>query len=314
MTRIIFLLTLILFISSCGKDEPSGGSESASCSDGVQNGMETGVDCGGDCSACTSCSDGILNGNETGVDCGGDCDPCPSSEKEILSITFEDSPGDFDPIIEINAAAKEVYISVGKVFPTTDISNLTFEVGLSSGATIPNLPRDYSSPQQIEVIAEDGSSQQYKVIVSGAYGTLTRVGGGIESWEESRAIYQRARVSESNSVYITLESDPGLGDFYYYKYFIVLDDVTLSNSLVGDHALKTWTSTGISSFCNLTCPANGGREELGRLETGYLKITKHDLQNKLVSGQLLDMSYKALNTSVYDTYYPYVEFINLRYE
>ncbi len=54
----------------------SGGGDTATCSDGIQNQGETGVDCGGPCAACPTCNDGIQNGNETGVDCGGSCSPC----------------------------------------------------------------------------------------------------------------------------------------------------------------------------------------------------------------------------------------------
>ena len=83
----------------------NGGSDAASCNDGIQNGDETGVDCGGSCEdACTandcesdadcnkgyicknevctkkpgsaSCADGKKNGDETDVDCGGSCGGC----------------------------------------------------------------------------------------------------------------------------------------------------------------------------------------------------------------------------------------------
>lgn len=56
---------------------PSG--QSASCTDGIQNGTETDIDCGGSCPACIvepSCTDGVKNGTETGVDCGGNCPAC----------------------------------------------------------------------------------------------------------------------------------------------------------------------------------------------------------------------------------------------
>ncbi len=58
----------------------NGGSNQATCDDGIRNGDETGVDCGGpDCAPCMTtptCNDGMMNGSETGVDCGGSCAPC----------------------------------------------------------------------------------------------------------------------------------------------------------------------------------------------------------------------------------------------
>ncbi len=44
----ISILCGVLFISSCGDDDP----DNAMCSDGVMNGTETGIDCGGDCPLC----------------------------------------------------------------------------------------------------------------------------------------------------------------------------------------------------------------------------------------------------------------------
>jgi len=113
-----------------------------------------------------SCTDGIQNGNETGIDCGGDCPACPSSDKEIISVSFQDAPGSFDPIVQIDNDLNEVWIRIGKVFPTSDITNLSFDVEVSSGATTSTLPSNYLEPQSVTVTAEDGSSQEYTIIVS----------------------------------------------------------------------------------------------------------------------------------------------------
>ncbi len=47
-----FLLSGLLFVTSCGDDEPDP--VGATCTDGIMNGDETGVDCGGSCTACES--------------------------------------------------------------------------------------------------------------------------------------------------------------------------------------------------------------------------------------------------------------------
>ncbi len=63
-------------------------SQTATCTDGIQNGQETGIDCGGpSCPACPTCSDGIQNGTETGVDCGGSCPACSTCNDGIQNGT-----------------------------------------------------------------------------------------------------------------------------------------------------------------------------------------------------------------------------------
>jgi hypothetical protein len=91
--------------SDCSSHVCTGGvCQTASCTDGVNNGDETDVDCGGACGPCAngagcvapsdctsglctanvctapvvtpSCTDGEHNGDETDVDCGGPCGPC----------------------------------------------------------------------------------------------------------------------------------------------------------------------------------------------------------------------------------------------
>ncbi len=64
MKKQIFSLMIMLatfaFVVSCGDDDPV---QTASCSDGIQNGDETGVDCGG--SACQPCTSSDLTGEIT---------------------------------------------------------------------------------------------------------------------------------------------------------------------------------------------------------------------------------------------------------
>jgi len=298
-------------VVSCDKDDPDD-ILLASCSDGILNGLETGIDCGGDCSPCTTCNDNIQNGNETGVDCGGDCPACLSSQNEIISLTFADSPGDFDPIVQIDNSINEVYIRIGKVFPTSDITNLSFNLELSAGAEVPNLPSDFSNPRTIDIVAEDGTIRSYKFIVSGAYGSLIKQREGASSSEETRAIYQLARVSESNKVYITLESDPDIvSNFFYYRFFIGLDGVSLDESLVGEYDLEKWLTNSPHS-CSFAFPDNGSTATVTTPRGGYLKITKHDMENKLISGQVLELKYGSLGN--WEEYFPYAEFVNIRYE
>ncbi|MBL7902249.1 MAG: hypothetical protein JNK73_09655 [Bacteroidia bacterium] len=72
---LLLLLCSVLFLPfSCKK---KSNTNTATCSDGVQNQNETAIDCGGPCSKCVSCSDGIQNQGETAVDCGGPCAKCP---------------------------------------------------------------------------------------------------------------------------------------------------------------------------------------------------------------------------------------------
>lgn len=63
----------------------------ATCSDGIQNGGETGIDCGGsECEACITCNDGIQNGDETGIDCGGsDCPACTGCSENEVTIQIK---------------------------------------------------------------------------------------------------------------------------------------------------------------------------------------------------------------------------------
>ncbi|MGB1204488.1 MAG: DUF6252 family protein [Chitinophagales bacterium] len=80
----IVLITVLFFslfmFSNC--------SNSASCTDGIQNQGERGIDCGDDaglCPACSDCTNGIKDGGEEGIDCGGpNCDPC---ETAVASCT-----------------------------------------------------------------------------------------------------------------------------------------------------------------------------------------------------------------------------------
>ena len=86
LTLFLTLLSTVVVISSCGKDD--SGSGTATCTDGIQNGTETGVDCGGtSCNPCgagsPSCTDGIQNGSEDGIDCGGGCPPCNTNTSVV---------------------------------------------------------------------------------------------------------------------------------------------------------------------------------------------------------------------------------------
>ena len=53
LLKFIFGLSTMTLVVSCSGDDSTGGSGSATCTDGIQNGDETGVDCGG--SSCNAC-------------------------------------------------------------------------------------------------------------------------------------------------------------------------------------------------------------------------------------------------------------------
>jgi len=74
MKNFLMSLTLLLsftLITSCGNDDEM--METATCSDGIQNGTETGIDCGGDCAPCeTTVAQDMANVQQTFDDLG-DC-------------------------------------------------------------------------------------------------------------------------------------------------------------------------------------------------------------------------------------------------
>ena len=89
----LLLLTAVLFLSNCNKEE----TDPETCSDGIMNQDETGIDCGGICNViCPTCDDGIQNQGEQGIDCGGPCPvvcfftpPCNvTNNSAYLNITF----------------------------------------------------------------------------------------------------------------------------------------------------------------------------------------------------------------------------------
>ncbi|WP_299712609.1 hypothetical protein [uncultured Tenacibaculum sp.] len=57
---LMMMVATLAFVVSCGDDDPV---QTASCSDGIQNGDETGVDCGG--SSCQPCTSANLSGDVT---------------------------------------------------------------------------------------------------------------------------------------------------------------------------------------------------------------------------------------------------------
>lgn len=259
------------------------------------------------------CSDGILNGSETRIDCGGECGECLSSQNEIIEINFAPSPLDFQPVININNDTHIVCIKIGKVPPTTDISDITFDLIVSEGATIANIPSNYIKPQIISVIAEDGSEQDYKVILSGAYGTLIETKNGITSFSETKAIYQRMSTTEiSGHVNIILGTDFSTKESEFYQFEAILKNKNLSTSLVGQHELKFVTLD--ENRCGYTFYTGPGSTiSLPAPQSGKLIITDHDLENKVISGKFDDLkfgtSYGGSNVQLY----PYAEFINLKY-
>lgn len=285
LKHIIYITAVIIVIQSCGKEDPTDAS---------------------------SCTDGIQNGTETGIDCGGNCGECLSSESDILDVVFADSPGDFDPVITIDNNLDEVYISIGKVFPTSDITNLSFDLELSDGAMASSIPSNYTEPQTITITAEDGTRRDYLFIVTGAYGTLTRTNGVTTIVDETRAIYQRiGTLTTGADIIIDLSANTDIEDRFYYRFYVTLKNKSFSNSLLGDHDLKTVNSS--SNGCGFTYPTStGGIGGLGTPQKGTLKITKHDMQNKLISGQILDLKYAAPSGDL--DFYPYAKFVNVRYQ
>ncbi len=274
----------LFFIFSCGKDEPT-------------------------------CADGIQNGAETGIDCGGECNLCLSSETDILSIKFQDSPGNFGPIIKIDNTSKTVYIAIGKVFPTSDISNLDFDIEVSDGATVLNMPVDYNTPKIITIKAANGTVVDYKIVITGAYGTYSiDNGNGTSESGETRAIYQKIITNEGNGgVQISLAADENIvTNFFYYDFTIGIGNSSFSNSLVGEYNLIAGNSNG--NYGHYTFPkGSGGLTTLLTPYSGKLVITKHDLNNKLISGRVLGLAFTGPIGMSSKKYYTYAEFINVRY-
>ncbi len=284
----ILIFACLLMIYSCSDDDPMSSSP--------------------------SCNDGIQNGNELGVDCGGDCSDCLSSENDILNIIFEDGPADFlAPIVDIDNPNNRVYISIGKVFPTTDITDLNFDIEVSAGASVGNIPTDFSEPQTISVIAEDGNIKNYQFIVTGAYGTFTVVTDVSSFAGETRAIYQVTRAGQfDNKVEIFLSADLNIvSDFYYYAFVARLNNKSLNNSLVGEYDISG--SNPDDNFSSFSFKDGSSTIGLWWPTNGRLVITDHDLENKLISGQILDMCFASIPGSD-EQHYPYAEFINVRYD
>ena len=173
--------------------------QTASCTDGIQNGGETGVDCGGpDCAPCqttSTCTDGVQNGSETGVDCGGpDCAPCQTSggscgegttnfticAEEICDVAVGDracidlTVGNFVDITSVQCTLN---------YPGANLqySNFTGNAALGSGLLV-NSPNDgevrlvfFRSANSPQTLADDAVMATLCFTVESAAGSVIEV-------------------------------------------------------------------------------------------------------------------------------------------
>jgi len=149
------------------------------CADGIQNGNEEGIDCGDCCVPCSTCDDGILNGDETAIDCGGTscdpCPPCPEATEAIISLTFDNYPGEIAwEILDENANLIASGNGYGEEAP---LSTLEIAQCIGSGCHTFNITDSYG----------DGMCCQYG---NGSYSItvddIVIVSGGDFGFSESR--------------------------------------------------------------------------------------------------------------------------------
>ena len=219
----------------------------------------------------------------------------------------------YPAIVKIIEDSHLVLINIGL---DGDITHLTYIVKVSPGATVINQPTNLSVPDQLIIQAEDGSSQNYKIIVTQVKGWFLNVhSANFSVSRPMRAIYQKAVAYykyDNNGCSIELNyidsKIKGNDDQDYVRLFF--NPIAIARDLKGTFTITPYTySVATCTFGFSPYPGSTGT---GHFELspsrGTITITAHDRTNNLISGVFTDIHY---NVGTYPNYGISGEFTNV---
>lgn len=220
-----------------------------------------------------------------------------SSEKRLLSVeVFSAGSGNEKPIVEVNESSHLVLINVGFA---GNLSNFTFITKLSPGASLKDeQPNDLTNPRLLKIQAEDGSIQDYTIIVSkvtGAFGTLTSATFSFA--RQMRTIFRcsstynsQESLGASNSGVSISFSHCGLWGEDVEDYVrLFLRNKTVNDNLKGTYLIKPTNSV---ATCIFGFKKGSTNSFFFTPVSGTIEITKHDKTFNVISGKFTDITYK----------------------